>query len=120
MQISRHYSEAPSQIVEKVYFFREKEEVLAFLDNNSLLIPLLETSPSNIKNYFPEAELILEVINHPEEVDESHLTLFISTSLQVEQAMEKYDRFFDEWWLKVLLGLPRPLRGKLNMNLEFQ
>lgn len=112
--------EAEFQQLTNYYKFREAKEVFLFLKKNPFLVQILKAAPAEICKYFANQTLFLEVIRDAENKAEVHLTLFIATSLEAEQALEKFDRLFYDWWLKNLTAMPESKRGILNLNLEFQ
>src|SRR2546427_7658944 len=90
------------QYLERLYIFRERLEILRFLEQYSFLVPILVESWSTIRNYFTHPRLFLEVVVDPEAVDEEQLVIFITTSMQPDEASGSLDRFDDDWWLDAL------------------
>jgi hypothetical protein len=88
--------------IEALYTFREREDVLNFLDNNSFLIPLLIETQAKIETYFPQALLFLEVFADPDSMDDVKLVLLISTNLAPRDAVVTLRRLDKEWWIKEL------------------
>ena len=104
------------QTLEQQYIFRDRAEVIGFLENHSFLIPLLLEAYSRIGLYFPEyPEVILEVVTDPEVPDDNQLVASIKTNLSPNEALEKLDSFDSKWWLQ---SMDRA-RGELCINVEF-
>ena len=93
--------------LEKLYTFREKTEVLDFLEKHPFLIPLLLEAHPHIRQHFPESPLFLEYVPDPE-IDDPQLVVYVVTNLDPEEALDRMDLFYD-WWVKV------PNRGQSKM-----
>lgn len=102
-------SQTDIESLDKLYNLRGKSEILQFLEQNDFLIPVLLEAPGKISNYFPDAELFLECVTDPETVGEAMLELAISMNLDPDEAVDKLDRFQDEWWLNLSDKLREPL-----------
>ena len=48
--------------IDKLYTLRDANEVTGFLEENPFLIPLLQEAYMHIKEYFPDSDVVLEVI----------------------------------------------------------
>lgn len=92
-------SAADIEALEKLYNFREKTEIVEFLEIYQFLIPVLLEAPDKISNYFPDAELFLECVSDPEVVGEAMLELAICMNLEPDEAVDKLNQFQDDWWL---------------------
>lgn len=95
--------------------FKNKNNVGIYLFSNPFLIPLLEDCYQVIIRYFNNEDdnLFLEVVYDPMDNEEG-LLLFIKTSLNLESALTRLDRFDDEWWVA---NAPRA-EGKLVIDVE--
>ena len=100
--------------LEDGYVFEDKREVLRFVKKNRYLLSILEEALDIIPKYFAKEELLLEVMQDPEE-DWVDLALSIQTELDVDKAMEKLDKMDDEWWLSNI----QKAKGKLCIRLDF-
>lgn len=104
------------QMLEELYVFRRRMEVLRFLDVHPFLVPLLLEAYAKIGRYFePYHEVFLEVISDPEATNDRQLFAFIGTRLSPDQALDSLERFDEEWWLDVL----DQAQGKLCIDVEF-
>ena len=99
-----------------VYTFRNFVEVTTFLKNNTSLIYILLNAFEKIKEYFPAAELFLEIVEDKESIDDQELIVFIHTELSPDDAFTQLEKLDEEWWLDASLEC----NGKLNITLEFE
>jgi len=102
-------------LLDIIYSFRNRSEILQFVENNVFLIPLLYEINSRIKEYFPLAKNILEAINDPDTEDNIYLVIFIHTDLTAREAFNRLKLFDESWWLKVSIRANK----KLFINVEF-
>jgi len=102
-------------LLDIIYSFQNRSEILQFLENNSFLISLLHEINSRIKEYFPSAKNILEVINDPDTEDNTYLVIFIHTDLTAKEAFDKLKLFDESWWLRASIKANK----KLFINVEF-
>jgi hypothetical protein len=82
------------------YTFRRPDEVVDYLRRYPHLIPLAIEAAEVFPRYFGEdAPLVLEVFTDPESIP-AHPELFaiVRTPLGWQEAMERYDRLWEEWW----------------------
>ena len=104
------------QTLEQQYIFKDRDEVIGFLDNHPFLVSLLLQAYNKIEKYFPEyPQVILEVVTDPEVPDDSQLVASIKTNLSPDKALERLDSFDSEWWLQ---SMDRA-RGELCISVEF-
>lgn len=101
--------------LEFLYAFRRREEVLNFLGLNPFLMPVLVEAQAELKTYFPNAELYLEMFTDRETIEGDHLIIFIATDLRGTEALKILDRFDDTWWIN---NIDR-VGGKISINLEY-
>ncbi len=103
------------QILEKLYQFRNHNNVTGFLREFSFLAGLLVETHAMIRQHFGTAsEIDLEVVEDPE-TEERQLFALIKTFLPPEEAIEALDRLDREWWLDALPGA----HGKLSIDVEY-
>lgn len=101
--------------LEKVYFFKEKSQVIRFLNENSYLIPLLFDTAKVIEQYFPDYKPKLRYPVDQEVIDSTRLYIDIPTKYSPKEALDKLDKFEDNWWLEnEYKG-----KGNLTLNVEF-
>lgn len=102
-------------LLDIIYSFQNRSEILQFLENNSFLISLLHEINSRIKEYFPSAKNILEVINDPDTEDNTYLVIFIHTDLTAREAFNRLKLFDEAWWLRASIKANK----KLFINVVF-
>src|SRR5215469_13388283 len=85
--------------IEKLYIFRDANEVTGFLEENPFLIPLLVEAYAHIKEYFPDSDVCLEVAHDPELIGQKQLITFIVVGPNVENASQTLDHLDENWWL---------------------
>ena len=112
-------SAADIEYLEKLYTWREKIEVLEFLENYQFLIPILLEAPDKICHYFPEAQLFLECVTDPEGIDDDMLELAICMNLDPDEAVDKLNKFQDDWWLNLSDKIRQPLCPILEYPHDF-
>jgi len=89
------------QILEELYTFRERKNVIGFLETYPFLVSLLLEAHYKVQEYFEGAQLFLEVFSDPEKIEKDELILYISTSLPPVEANRYLAEFDKNWWLKV-------------------
>lgn len=102
--------------LEDYFTLRDKREVTFFIKRNPSLIHILTQARTEIKKYFPESQLFLELISDPDGVDPDQLFLYISTDLSPREARPILKQFDNDWWLAALERAQR----KLCISLEYQ
>jgi len=107
--------QAAIELLERLYTFRQRAEVLGFLDRHSFLVSLLLEAYNKIRNHFPHSQVFLEVISDPEVEGVEELFAYILTSLPIDEALARLDSLDEEWFLDQL----DRVGGRFNFNLEF-
>jgi hypothetical protein len=102
--------------IDKLYIFREVNEITSFLEENPFLIPLLQEAYTHIKRHFPLSDVVLEVVTDPEIMGQKDLVVFIVVEQKAEEASRALDRLDEEWWLDTL----DRAEDKLHITLEFK
>jgi hypothetical protein len=105
--------------LETMYEFRDREEIINYLNKHAFLLDILEEAPAKIHTVFPAAPLALEYIHDFENVANSRLSLYIKSSYDVEDALNHMETLQTSWWFKVLRNLPVLQRADLNLSLEY-
>lgn len=97
------------------YAFADRAAVVHFLRDRSWVVAVLLEAAEVIPRYFPsDRPVTLEVVNDPETPEDVELYARMPTHLASEAALERLDRFHDEWWLDAL-----PATGHvLTMTIE--
>ncbi|MEG4530168.1 hypothetical protein [Microcoleus sp. D2_18a_D3] len=109
-------SQSDIETLEKSYIFRDKTEVIEFINQYPFLLPVLLEAPVQISNYFPEQKLLLQVINDPEIPNYVHLVLsIILTDLDPDEAMDREDELRKNW----SRGLSHEIREHFYTILEY-
>ncbi len=102
--------------LEDIFALRQPREVTEFLEEHPHLGSLLLEAYNHIQEHFgPRPQVTLDVVIDPEATDDRILYLFIATPLPPENALEKLDRFDEEWWLSAL----DRAQGKLCVHVEY-
>lgn len=92
--------QADIELLEQLYTFRGRTEILQFLDQYPFLVRVLLEAPEKIRQYFPNYELFLEVIPDPEIIDYVLLVLSIVINLDPNDAVDRLNQMNLDWWLK--------------------
>jgi hypothetical protein len=87
-----------AQQLERLYQFRNPEEVWHFLEMHQYLVPLLMEAHSHIRKYFPTADLILEYAADPEVAGEEQLILSIAAEQDADEAINVLMQLDYNWW----------------------
>lgn len=109
-------SPADIESLEKLYTFRVRTKVLQVLQKYSFLVTTLQSVPDNIRNYFPDSQLFLEVVTDPEITDYLQLFILIATNIEPDEAMDRLDKFENDWWLHT----PYEVRSLVCIDVEYQ
>lgn len=83
--------------LDQIYTIRDREEVLAFLEEHPFIIPVLLEAPERIKPYFGDASLALEINLDPEDTFFDSVVLVIATKLGWKKAFGKRNRLVGSW-----------------------
>ena len=103
------------ETIKEHYTFRGKAKIYEFLNNNSELKPILLEANKQIRKYFTNEELILEMLSIAEEEIWNLLVIKIQTKLSTIEARNKFKLFKKDWWLNASYGI----NDKLMINIEF-
>jgi hypothetical protein len=82
------------------YTFRESDQAKSFLSGNNTLRRMLSTIHSKIRREFPSEKIILEVFSDSPHSSEKDIVISVSTSLPVDEAIERLDKVEDVRWNK--------------------
>ena len=101
--------------LEPEYFFRDREAVVVFLQENTFLIDLLKEAAGKIREYFgASAQLAIEVFSDQDDPGENELFVRIRTELNPSIARKNLTCFDKDWWLEA----SHRSNYKLNIALE--
>ena len=88
----------------------DEDETLAFLERHPTVAPLLFDIRSNIRRFFGEDPVRLDMFHDPEwPQDDPELVANIQTALEPKEALARLQKFDDEWWIKRLSETRPPL-----------
>ncbi len=107
---------AALQLLERLYSFRRRAEVLGFLEKYPFLAPLLLEAYDRIRTYFPDSLIFLEVVADPEANGDYQLVASVAVDLDPDEALENLEQFDEDWWLDAL----DRAQGMLCIDVEFQ
>ncbi|MGB5099786.1 MAG: hypothetical protein WBN94_04215 [Methanothrix sp.] len=82
------------------YEFREPVQVKSFLSGNNTLRRMLSTIHSKIRKEFPSEKITLEVVSDSSNYSEKDVVVSVTTSLPVDEAIERLDKVEDTRWNK--------------------
>lgn len=83
------------------YEIADEAELLSFLERQPDVVPLLLETRGAIHRYFGEAAVRLIMSDDPEWPEaEPTLIAYILAPLGHREALERLNRFDDEWWIK--------------------
>lgn len=88
------------ELLKDIYSFEDAERIIEFLSLNQDLIDVLLEADKYIDKIFGQVHKHLELHWDPEE-DYQCMFIVIETDLPVDVAMDKLDRFDEEYWLNV-------------------
>ena len=109
-------NEAAIQQVEKCYKLSLSEEVRVFLNDNLGLADLLIEAISPLNSVFSEIDrLDLEIFGDPEDTEHREIACSIFTKLEPKEALQRLNRFDENWFL----GHLDQTGGMLNFRLDF-
>ncbi len=85
-----------------LYEMSDEPGVKRVADSNQLLTQMLESLPSAIQHYFPEAHLALDVFRDPEEDVPEKINVRVCTQLTPSQAVAGRARMIEQWFVPFL------------------
>src|SRR5687768_182782 len=102
--------------LEAVFMLQDRKRVLAFLEQHSSLQPLILEAHDEIRKYFPDSPLTLEVLADPEFPANPQLVLYIVTRLHADEALGVLDQLDETWWF----GAMHRAGDQFSINLQYQ
>jgi len=92
------------------YQLDDEADILAFLERYPAVVPLLFDIRSNIRRFFGDDPVRLEMFYDPEwPEDEPTLVVNIQTRSASHQALDRIHQFDNEWWLGKYKDIDVPL-----------
>ena len=99
-------------LLELLYTFRSSASVETFLANYPFLAQMLIDLHGQLKHFFPESSLVLDISVDPEA---EYLVVYVVMNTTPQDAIERLERFDDGYWL----DRHHQAQGKLIVNVEF-
>ena len=107
---------AEADALTEFYTFRNRKDVLCFLQENFILASLLKEAYPVLECYFgKEIEVVLEVMHSPEGGDPGPLIAWVYTHASLEEAMAQEALFLEGWWI----DHPAQTEAPLLFNMRF-
>ena len=106
-------SQKQLHLLERLYIFSHRTEVLSFLEHHPFLMSLLIEGYTFIQTYFPHVRVSLHVISDPDEASSTQLAVHIATDLAPEVAVHQLQQFDAGWWFDNLARA----RNKMLINI---
>lgn len=92
------------------YQLDDEEEIRAYLERYPPVAPLLFDIRSNIRRFFGDDPVRLEMFNDPEwPEDGPKLVVNIQTHYASGEALDRIHQFDQEWWFQNRKGMHAPL-----------
>jgi hypothetical protein len=92
------------------YQMTDQDEVLAFLERHPTVAPLLFELRGNIRRFFGEDPVRLDMFYDPEwPEDDPELVVNVLTELEPMEALARLHSFDDEWWIKRVSEIRPPV-----------
>ncbi len=115
--MSRQYGEPSLDLsaFEHDFQLRDAGSVLEFVENDPSLVGLLLEAREQIRQWFPDAVIFVEVENDPDTITHHRLIVSIGTLLDAPETLQALEHFDRSWWLK---NLDRA-KGKVTVTVEF-
>jgi hypothetical protein len=99
-----------------LYEFRDDQAVESFLEENAFLGSLLFLTHKRAREYFgPGVRLAVKVIKDPEVGEDRRLFVLIPTEMHPDEALDRLDELYDDWWLDVLSKADH----KMSIDVEY-
>jgi len=101
------------EALSKLYTITKPDKVVAFLNENVFLVPVLLDEYSKIREFYPKENLFLEVFHDPAAPAPVHLTIWIDAKFEENDPFAKLHQLDHEWDAH----LPPYVMEKLHTNL---
>ena len=99
-----------------LYEFRDDQAVESFLEENAFLGGLLFITHKRVREYFgPGVRLDVKVVKDPEVGEDRRLFVLIRTEMHPDEALDRLDELYDDWWLDVL----SEANHKMSIDVEY-
>ncbi len=98
------------------YEFRDDAAVESYIEQHPSLSSVLTDAHDKIREYFgSDTHAVLDVIKDSEMDDHERLFVFVQTELSADDALDRLDELYEQWWLGALSAV----RPKLSIDVEF-
>ncbi|MBF2057097.1 MAG: hypothetical protein IGQ45_07705 [Cyanobacterium sp. T60_A2020_053] len=101
--------------ITKKYIIDDQWEVFDFLYRHQELFLIVVEAEKQIKKYFNNDKISLNIITDPEIANWENLSITIHTKLNVDQAFDKLKQLDHDWWLDIFAQVG----NKLNIHIDF-
>jgi hypothetical protein len=98
----------------RLYQTRNAEDIQSFLFTRAELISPLIEGHKRLSEFFPETMPEIEL--HHDDEGSSRLIVGVRTTLPLNEAFERMERFNDSWWVNAVLSV----QGLLSFDLRLQ
>jgi hypothetical protein len=105
----------PVQELKQLYTLRKWDEVVSYIGENSFLIPLLKAAPKQIKTYFPNVPLFLELFIDPDNLRDRYLIIWIGTQFSVDETLDKLYKLEESVWESIFVAS----NDKISFNIKY-
>ncbi|NQX61115.1 hypothetical protein [Paenibacillus qinlingensis] len=114
------FEDSPVQLIkslDEMAHFRDYNAVINFLKEHYYLVEIIYAAMDRVHHFFPSESTFCEVdiISDEELESNKKLFLYIKSTLEPEEAMEKLDAFDDAWWIDIV----PETNCKMIIDLEF-
>jgi hypothetical protein len=105
LRVGRNPREISSTIpeidtIDKLFKVQKPDKVKQFLSGNKTLVKMISSIYAKIRKEFPSENIILDAVSDSPLSREKDIVISVSTSLSVDEAIERLDRVEDVRWDK--------------------
>jgi len=110
------FADRPIDRLRQRYQFRDHAAVKDYLGDNPSLPGLLERAHDKIAEHFgSDVHAVLDLVKGFEADDDKRLFVFVQTDLDVDEALDRLDALYEQWWIKALSAV----QPKLSIDVEY-
>lgn len=104
------------RLLARFYVFNDWTSVLEALQTDHNLIPIIWEAHSQIRKHFPQARILLEVVNDPEVLAPPEVQITIVPSSIPEETLAGFRQLSNEWWRHHFASM----QGRLALTIEYR
>lgn len=105
------------QQIGRFYLIEDENQLIEFVSRNPEIVTLLLEAQKQIRKYFPQERLVLNVSSDSDYIEWERVKIFIYVGVNdVDEASDKLSQFDNDWWLDNCSGIGL----KLYIGLEFE